>query len=157
MKPKWNVTFEIHLPSANHHIIIEKGKWGLWPLLWSSGQSSWLQIQRSGFDSRRYQIFWEVVGLERGPLSLVRTIEELLGSKSSGSGLEISEYGHRDLSSWPRETLFPQKLALPTTGGRLVGIVLSQTQATEFSFLEGVHSELWWTILVNKERKHSLL
>jgi hypothetical protein len=25
--------------------------------LWSSGQSSWLQIQRSGFDSRRYQIF----------------------------------------------------------------------------------------------------
>jgi hypothetical protein len=34
--------------------------------LWSSGQSSWLQIQRSGFHSRRYQIFPEVVGLERG-------------------------------------------------------------------------------------------
>jgi hypothetical protein len=28
-----------------------------------------------GFDSRRYQIFWEIVGLERGPLSLVRIIE----------------------------------------------------------------------------------
>jgi hypothetical protein len=28
-----------------------------------------------GFDSRRYQIFWEVVGVERGPLSLVRIIE----------------------------------------------------------------------------------
>jgi hypothetical protein len=42
-----------------------------WPLLWSSGQSSWLQIQRSGFDSQRYQIFWEVVRLERGPLSLM--------------------------------------------------------------------------------------
>jgi hypothetical protein len=28
-----------------------------------------------------YQIFWEVVGLERGPLSLVRTTEELLESK----------------------------------------------------------------------------
>jgi hypothetical protein len=41
-----------------------------------------------GFDSRRYQIFWEVVGLERGPLSLVSTTEELLGRKSSGSGLE---------------------------------------------------------------------
>jgi hypothetical protein len=27
------------------------------------------------------------VGVERGPLSLVRTIEELLGRKSSGSGL----------------------------------------------------------------------
>jgi hypothetical protein len=25
--------------------------------LWSSGHSSWLQIQRPGFDSRRYQIF----------------------------------------------------------------------------------------------------
>jgi hypothetical protein len=31
-----------------------------------------------GFDSGRYQIFWEVVGLERGQLSLVRIIEELL-------------------------------------------------------------------------------
>jgi hypothetical protein len=43
----------------------------LLPPLWSSGKSSWLQIQRSGFDSRCYQIFWEVVGLERGSLSLV--------------------------------------------------------------------------------------
>jgi hypothetical protein len=51
------------------------------PPLWSSGQSSWLQIQRSGFDSRRYQNFLEVVGLERGPLGLMRIIEELLGNK----------------------------------------------------------------------------
>jgi hypothetical protein len=58
------------------------------PPLWSSSQSSWLQIQKSGFDSRRYQIFWEVVGLERNPLSLVGTTEELLGIKSSCSGLE---------------------------------------------------------------------
>jgi hypothetical protein len=35
----------------------------------------------SGFDSRCYQIFWEVVGLERGQLSLVRIIEELLERK----------------------------------------------------------------------------
>jgi hypothetical protein len=48
------------------------------PPLWSTGQSSWLQIRRSWFDSRRYQIFREVVGLERGPLSLVSTLEELL-------------------------------------------------------------------------------
>jgi hypothetical protein len=41
-----------------------------------------------GFDSPRYQIFWEVVGLERGPLSLVRITEELLEWKSSGSGPE---------------------------------------------------------------------
>jgi hypothetical protein len=39
------------------------------------------------FDSWRYQIFWEVVGLEWGPLSLVSIIEELLEWKSSGSGL----------------------------------------------------------------------
>jgi hypothetical protein len=51
------------------------------PPLWSSGQSSLLQIQRSGFDSRRYQIFWVVVSLERGPLSLVSTIEKLLDRK----------------------------------------------------------------------------
>jgi hypothetical protein len=40
-----------------------------------------------GFDFRRYQIFREV-GLERGPLSLLTIIEELLERKSSGSGLE---------------------------------------------------------------------
>jgi hypothetical protein len=31
-----------------------------------------------GFDSQRCQIFWVAVGLERGTLSLVRSIEELL-------------------------------------------------------------------------------
>jgi hypothetical protein len=68
------------------------------PPLWSSGQSFWLEIQRSVFDFRLYHIFWEIVGLERGPLSLVSTIEELLGRKSSGSGLENREYGLRDQS-----------------------------------------------------------
>jgi hypothetical protein len=33
----------------------------------------------AGFDSRRYQTFWEVVGLERGPLSLVSITKDLLG------------------------------------------------------------------------------
>jgi hypothetical protein len=37
------------------------------------------------------------VGLERGPLSLVSTNEELLETKSSGSGLEYREYGSGDL------------------------------------------------------------
>jgi hypothetical protein len=68
------------------------------PPLLSSGQSSWLQIQRFGFDSRRYQIFSEVGGLERGLLSLVSTIEELLIRKTSGSGLENREYGSKDPS-----------------------------------------------------------
>jgi hypothetical protein len=40
----------------------------------------------------------KVVGLERGPLSLVSTTEELLGKNSSGSGLENREYGRRDPS-----------------------------------------------------------
>jgi hypothetical protein len=34
----------------------------LWPPLWSSGQSSWLQIRRPGLDSRHYQKK-KVVGL----------------------------------------------------------------------------------------------
>jgi hypothetical protein len=34
--------------------------------------------------------------LQRGPLSLVSTIEELLGKNSSGSGLENREYGRGD-------------------------------------------------------------
>jgi hypothetical protein len=41
-----------------------------------------------GFDPQRYHIFLEIVGLERGSLSLVRRIEELLARKNSGSGLE---------------------------------------------------------------------
>jgi hypothetical protein len=60
-----------------------------------------------GFDSRRYQIFCEIVGLERGPLSLVSTIEELLGRNSSGSGLENREYGRGDPLRSPRDTLYP--------------------------------------------------
>jgi hypothetical protein len=50
------------------------------PPLWSSGQSSWLQIRRPGFDSRHYQKK-KVVGLEWGPLNLVSTTEELLDRK----------------------------------------------------------------------------
>jgi hypothetical protein len=69
------------------------------------------------------------VGLERDPLSLVSTIEELLERKSSGIGIESREYDRKDPSRLPRDTLFPQKLALtsPTSGGRLVGIVLSRS------------------------------
>jgi hypothetical protein len=103
------------------------------PHLWSSGQSTCLQIQRSRFDSRRYQIFWEVVGLERGPLSLMSTTEELLGRKSCGFVLGNWDYDRRDPPRWPRDILYLQKLALssPTSGGRSVGIVRSRTKATE--------------------------
>jgi hypothetical protein len=89
-----------------------------------------------GFDSRRYQIFWEVVGLEWGPLSLVSKSEELLGRNSSGFGLEkprLRPWGSvalttRHLLSSKVGTNFADK------GGRSVGIVLLRTKATEFFF-----------------------
>jgi hypothetical protein len=51
------------------------------PSLWSSGQSSWLLTQRPWVRFWRYRIFCVAVGLERGPLSLVRINEELLKEK----------------------------------------------------------------------------
>jgi hypothetical protein len=89
--------------------------------LWSSGQSSWPRIQRSRFDSRRYQIFREVVGLERGPLSLVSTTDE-----SIGSGLKNRDYGRRDAPLWSAKvvTNFADKR-------RSLNRYSSQTKATE--------------------------
>jgi hypothetical protein len=97
---------------------------------WSSVQSSWLQVQRSGFGSQCYQILGEVVGLKRGPLSLVGTLEELLGRKSSGSGIKKTEntaLGNRHADH--------AALTSPTSGGHSVGIVFSPTQTTEFSLV----------------------
>jgi hypothetical protein len=93
--------------------------------LWSSGQSSWLQIQTSGFDSRPYQIFWEVVGLERGPFSFVRIIEELLERKVAARVQKTEINGREESLRWPRDTPYPLKLALTSakSGGRSLGIV----------------------------------
>jgi hypothetical protein len=93
------------------------------PPLWSSGQSSWLQTQMYRFRLPALPDFLRNSG-ERDPLTLVSTIEEVLGRNSSGSGLETREYGRRDPLIWPRDT-HPQKLALtsPTYGGHSVGIV----------------------------------
>jgi hypothetical protein len=57
------------------------------PPLWYIGKSRWQQIERSRFNSQRYQIFLDLVGLERDPFGLVSTNEELLGRKSSCYGL----------------------------------------------------------------------
>jgi hypothetical protein len=96
-------------------------------------------------DSRRYQIFWEVVRPERGRLSLISTIGELHGRKSSGSGLGSLEYGLGDPLRWARGTLYPQKVALnsPTSGGRSVGMVRSRNEATEFTFFYTVWCCQW--------------
>jgi hypothetical protein len=96
-----------------------------------------------GFDSGRYQIFWEVVGLERGSFSLVTTTEELLGRNISGFGLENREYGRGNPLRWPRDTLYPQKLALtsPICGGRLVDIGGLRNKTTEFFVCF-----VWWQV-----------
>jgi hypothetical protein len=100
------------------------------------GQSFWLQIHRSGFDSRRYQISWEVVGLQRGPRNLVGSIEELLGRNGGRSCPEIREYGRGDPLRRPRDIVYPQKLALTSTSdGRSVGIVITIVLVLCLAFL----------------------
>jgi hypothetical protein len=77
------------------------------------------------------------VSLERDPLNLVSTIEELLGRNSSGSGLENREYGRGIRCADHATPSIRKKLALtpPTRGGRSVGIVCLRTKATEFVLL----------------------
>jgi hypothetical protein len=100
----------------------------------------------SGFDSRHYQLFWKVVGLERVHSASWVQLRSYLKGKSSGSCLERREYSRRDPSRWQRGTFYPQKLALTssTSGGRSVGIVRSRTQATEFSFILAD----WYSLLI---------
>jgi hypothetical protein len=104
-----------------------------WPPLWSSGQSSWLQIHRSML---RFPSLPDFLGLKQGPVNLVSKIEELLGRNSSGFGLERREYGREDPLGWPRDTLYQQKFPLTslTSCDLAVGIVRSRTKATKFSF-----------------------
>jgi hypothetical protein len=84
------------------------------------------------------------VGLERGPLSVVCTTEEILERRSSVSGLENRDYGHWDSSFWSRRTLYQQTLAItsPTSDGLSVGIVCSRTKATELLLIKW-HSVIW--------------
>jgi hypothetical protein len=85
-----------------------------------------------GFDSRALQEK-KVVGLERGPLSLVSTTEELLERKCSGSGLESREYGLGIRHADHVAPSIRKKVALTslTSGGRSVGIVNLWIEATE--------------------------
>jgi hypothetical protein len=71
-------------------------------IFFSASVVYWSEFLATDPASRRYQIFWEVAGLEWGSPSLLSTIE-LLERKSSSSGLEIQEYGrvaHSIRKSW---------------------------------------------------------
>jgi phosphoribosyl-AMP cyclohydrolase len=72
------------------------------------------------------------------PLSLLRT---LLRSYYLHVGVQI--LCTKMHSCWPRDTLYPLKLALtsPISGGRSVGIVLLRTKAIEFFFMHSCHRE----------------
>jgi hypothetical protein len=65
------------------------------------------------------------VGLERGPLSLVSTIEKLLERKSSSSDLETE-----NMAIW----ICHADHVVPSILYRLVSIVCLRTEAMEFSF-----------------------
>jgi hypothetical protein len=111
------------------------------PPLWSSLQSSW----GPGFDSRRYQIFWEIVDMERSPLSLVSITEELLEWKSSGSRSRKLRLTAVWIRCADHATLYQQNLALTlsTSGDRSVYIVRLWTKATVFSLLTFIR--ISWT------------
>jgi hypothetical protein len=80
------------------------------------------------------------MGLERGPLSLVSTTEELLDRKVAALvyKTENTVVGIRHADHVA--PLSAKKLAITslTSSGRSVGIVRSQTQTMEFSFLTSI-------------------
>jgi hypothetical protein len=69
------------------------------------------------------------VVLERGPLSLVSTIQELLERNSSGTGLENRDYGRRGFAALTTRDPLSAKSALtsPLSGGRSVGSSLADS------------------------------
>jgi hypothetical protein len=71
------------------------------------------------------------VGLERGPLSLVSTTEELLERKSSGCGLESRDYGRREFAAMTtrhpklNSMVLVRERTIPTERPPLVGEVIA--------------------------------
>jgi hypothetical protein len=107
-----------------------------------------------GFESRRHQIFWEIVGLERGPLSLMRITEGLLERITAAPVWKTEINSRGDSLRWPRDTFYPLKLALssPTSGGRSVDIVRCQTEAPELKKSKDGTQTRWLTIFMHLVR-----
>jgi hypothetical protein len=79
-----------------------------------------------GFDSRRHKIFWDVVRLERGPLSLVGTSEEDSEEEWVAAPAYKVEYTAIGISHADNTMPFIRKeltLTSLTGGCRLVGII----------------------------------
>jgi hypothetical protein len=75
--------------------------------------------QRSVFDSRLYQIFWEVVDLEQSPLCLVAATEEILERQSSGCNLKIRDDDIGDPPRRLRNKLLSSKVVSNFTNKQL--------------------------------------
>jgi hypothetical protein len=75
--------------------------------------------------------------LERGPLSLVSTTEELLDRKVAAPVYKTEITAVRIRHADHVAPSIPQKLAItsPTSGGRSVSIVRSRTPTMEFSLV----------------------
>jgi hypothetical protein len=104
-------------------------------ILWSSGQSSWLQIQRSRV---RFPTLPDFLRSSASGTASTRPREDSweLFQGNSGSGLGNEINGRGGPLRWPRDALYPLKLALtsPTSCGRSVGIVRLRTKTTELVF-----------------------
>ena len=105
------------------------------PPLWSSGQSFWLQIQRSRVRFPALPDFLSSRGSGTGSTQPREVNWGATWIKSSGSGPENRWTAVGIRCADHVTPLYPQKLALtsPIGGGRSVGIVRSRTKATEFS------------------------
>jgi hypothetical protein len=126
--------FEIH----SHRLSIQRNPWKQVSLQ-SPGmsQSYVLGYRTGGPGSIPGTTRKKIVGLERGPLSLVSTTEELLDRKVAApvQKTENTAVGNRHADHVAPSIRKKLAITSPTSGGRSIGIVRSRIQAMEFSLV----------------------